>query len=301
MTGDEALQHAVVDPDAPSDSLDRYYDLRSAFPDYVRYFEDWRSRSKGARKDLKCVLDVAYGEGERERIDFFPGAKADGRLFVFVHGGYWRSMDKSDFSFIALPYVRRNVSVAVINYSLFPGITMPELVQQVRNACAWVGANSWRHGAPCQELHLGGWSAGAHLVAMAASMENGSTTSSPIVEVASVLAISGVFDLRPLLRTSANADLKLDETTAMQNSPRFLRPRQSQRMALLWGGNETDAFREQSRALQNSWQHMGVGICAEEVSGLHHYSVMNELAEEDSRVLQHSLDLLTRCGGRGPQ
>jgi arylformamidase len=290
MGGDDTLQHAVIRDGSAPHSLDSYYDLRSAFPDYIHFFEQWRERSDDVRRKLPCVLDVSYGDGERNRVDIFPADNPDGRLFTFIHGGYWRSMDKSDFSFIALPFLRRNVSVALINYSLFPGTTMPEVVNEVRSACAWIAASAPRYGVPCKKLHLGGWSAGAHLATMVAALEY--DTRLVTTEFASVLAISGVFDLRPLLRTSANADLKLDEKVAVENSPRYLRPRRGQRVTLLWGANETDAFREQSRALFESWQDKGADIRAEEVSGFHHYSVMNELEKEGSRVLRHALALL---------
>src|SRR5262245_4711231 len=81
--------------------LEREYNLRQAFPDYAQYFEDWRERSAAARARLDCELDVAYGPKPRQKIDRFsvPGASAP--LLVFIHGGYWRSMDKSDFSFLA--------------------------------------------------------------------------------------------------------------------------------------------------------------------------------------------------------
>src|SRR5262245_10646439 len=153
-------------PESRSAELDREYDLRSAFPDYVNYFEDWRSRSRKAREVLSCHLDVAYGSGPRDRVDFFPAKPALGPLLVFIHGGYWRSMDKSDFSFLAEPFLKRGVSLALINYDLFPGATMSKVVGQVRGACSWISGNASRWGIPFNRLHLAGWSAGAHLASM---------------------------------------------------------------------------------------------------------------------------------------
>jgi arylformamidase len=222
-------------------------------------------------------------------MDLFPAARPNGQLFLFIHGGYWRFMDKSDFSFIVHPYLRRNISVALINYSLFPRTTMGEVIHQVRNACTWIVANGCSYGIVPRELHLGGWSAGAHLACMAAAKLD---THNAARAIDSVLAISGVFDLRPLLRTSANADLKLDEAEALRNSPVNLTPGPGQRIALLWGGAETEAFRRQSRAFLANWQSKGADIRAEEIAKLHHYAVMDALADEGSRVLKASLALL---------
>ena len=206
---------------APAPNLDRDYDLRAAFPDYEFFFEDWRVRSQTAKDELSCLLDVAYGPGQRDRIDFFPAASASAPLLVFIHGGYWRSLDKSDFSFLAVPFVKRGVSLAIINYDLFPGTTMSRVVAQVRGACAWAADNAERMGVPCKQFHLAGWSAGAHLSAMALCGENLPTRALPI---SSLLAISGVYDLRPVLQTSANADLRLDQAEADRNSPMNLSP-----------------------------------------------------------------------------
>src|SRR5262245_33905580 len=117
-------------------SLDRDYDLRTAFPDYAAYFEDWRARSLKARHELPCRLDVQYGPGARDRVDFFPASSATAPLLVYVHGGYWRWLDKSDFSFLAVPFVKRGVSLAVINYDLFPGTPMSRVLAAVEHAYA---------------------------------------------------------------------------------------------------------------------------------------------------------------------
>ena len=152
--------------DAPVTSLDAEYDLRSAFPDYEQYFADWAARSRSARQHLRCLLDVPYGPGPRDRVDFFRANTPSAPLLVYIHGGYWRSLDKSDFSFLAVPFVKCGTSLALINYELFPGTTMSHLVAQVRRACAWIALNAGRFDIDYTEFHLAGWSAGAHLAAI---------------------------------------------------------------------------------------------------------------------------------------
>jgi arylformamidase len=268
-------------------NLDGEYDLRAAFPDYIGYFADWRARSQQARQQLPCLLDVAYGAGTRERIDFFPTPAQPAPLLVYIHGGYWRSMDKSDFSFLAEPFVRCGVSLALINYDLFPGTTMTHVVTQVRRAYAWAVANAAGLGIASSRVHLAGWSAGAHLASMVLCAPSDAS-------VASLLAISGVYDLMPILQTSANADLRLDVTEAQRNSPVRLAPMfPGCPVSLVWGAGETAAFRNQSSSLASVWRREGVQLATLEVPDVHHYAVMNCLGDESSPVFAEALRLLS--------
>jgi arylformamidase len=276
-----------------SSNLDPQYDLRAAFPDYVDFFEQWRQRSEQARQELRPLLDLRYGPGPRDQVDVFPAQGGNGRLLVFVHGGYWRSMDKYDFSFIAAPYLERGVSVALINYALFPGTTMSAIVAQVCKACAWLAGNARSLGVACEQMHLAGWSAGAHLAAVAACCADRAVRAGDKVPgISTVLAISGVYDLRPLLHTSANVDLQLDEDEARRNSPLHMRPYSARRVAVVWGGCETDAFRQQSQAFVAHWRSKSIDITGYEIAGVHHYAVMNEMADEASAVFAISQQLL---------
>ena len=284
--------------DASVPPLDAEYDLRSAFPDYVHYFEDWAVRSRGARQRLNCLLDVPYGPGPRDRVDFFPAPTPIAPLLVYVHGGYWRSLDKSDFSFLAFPFIKNGTSLALINYDLFPGTTMSKLVAQVRHACAWIAVNAGRLGVAYTELHLAGWSAGAHLVAMVlCSGPETSRTAIGTPRVSSMLALSGVYDLQPILETSANADLRLDKAEAQRNSPINLQPTLQCPIVMMWGERETRAFRQQSSCLAEVWRAKGAGVRSMQVPGLHHYALMNALGDDGSAVFETAAGLLRANNG----
>ena len=277
-------------------NLDRDYDLRAAFPDYVVYFEDWRSRSERARSELPCRLEVAYGPAARERLDIFQAGHVAGHpgpLLAFIHGGYWRSMDKSDFSFLAPPFVERGISLALINYSLFPGTTMSSLVAQIRRSCTWLGRNAERLGVPFDQLHLAGWSAGAHLAAMTACAE-ASAANSGLPPIASLIAVSGVYDLRPILHTSANSDLRLVGAEAARNSPiDHSPPTKPCPIAVVWGGNETDAFRGQSATFAAAWRTKGANVYDLEMPGLHHYAAVDALADQRSALFRLAREFIS--------
>ena len=240
--------------------LERGYNLRQAFPDYVQYFDDWRARSAAARARLDCLLDVAYGPKPRQKVDLFHSRDARAPMLIFLHGGYWRSMDKSDFSFLAEPLVARGISVAMPSYSLCPEATIDEIVNDVRAAFAWLAERADR-------IHLCGWSAGAHLAAM--------LVAGGMPKISSVLALSGIYDLRPLQHVSMNEDLRLDSHAAARNSPLLLRPKAQTRFAIGAGALETPALRKQSRDFADAWQ-----VSAREIPGVHHYAIVSELAND---------------------
>ena len=275
-------------------NLDHEYDLRAAFPDYDVYFEKWRAKSRKARESLSCSIDVPYGTGPRDRVDFFPSrSPAPSPLLIYIHGGYWRSLDKSDFSFLAPPYVGRDVSLALINYDLFPGTTMTKVVEQVRGACRWVANNAETLGAEYNAVHLAGWSAGAHLAAMVLCGTGGAWAGHKL-RPSSLLAISGVYDLAPIMQTSANVDLVLDGDQVKPNSPIHLTPphQPSCPIKLVWGADETAAFHSQSASLARTWRMKGIEVTTLKAPGVHHYAVMDALADENSEVFRASADLL---------
>ena len=248
------------------DPLEGGYNLREAFPDYERYFADWRERSAAARGRLDCALDLAYGPKPRQKVDIFGARAPHAPMLVFVHGGYWRAMDKSDFSFLAEPLVARGIAVAMPSYSLCPDATFDDVVADARAAFAWLAQRADR-------IHLCGWSAGAHLAAMIVAGD--------AQEARSVLALSGIYDLRPLQHVSMNADLRLDEAIALRNSPVLLHPATKTRMAVAAGALETLALRKQSRDFAAAW-----GLSAQEVAAVHHYAIISELGNESSTLFR---------------
>ena len=142
------------------------YNNRAAVPDHPQSFARWAERSAAARKSLRCYLDVPYGTHAMEKMDIFPGQGPGRALLMFIHGGYWRALDKQDHSFVAPELVKRGVTVAVPNYTLCPAVTIADIVRQMLQACAWLWRNGGHFGAPYGNLYVSGHSAGGHLTAM---------------------------------------------------------------------------------------------------------------------------------------
>jgi arylformamidase len=248
------------------------YNIRRRHPESPRHYARYAAESEAARSGLSCQIDRCYGEADGERFDFFPAAHRGVPLFLFIHGGYWRALDKRDFSFIAPSFVAAGIAVALINYELAPKATVEEIVAQTQRAIGWTHSRASELGFDPRRLVVGGHSAGGHLTAMALAAE-------PALPIAPGVAISGVFDLVPLLKTNVNVQLALDKDRAGQLSPMH-HPRPARAPALICvGGGESDGFIGQSR---NFAAH--IGKRARVYPRLDHYTIMSELARPGSDI-----------------
>ena len=150
--------------------LDHMYNNRALVPEFAVHIERWQRDSAQARAQLPCALDVAYGSGQGETMDIFPPGEEAGRnpapVLVFLHGGYWRSLDKSDHSFIAPMFNQAGACVVVPNYALCPAVTIPQIVMQMVRALAWVHRHIEKFGGDPARITVMGHSAGGHLAAM---------------------------------------------------------------------------------------------------------------------------------------
>ena len=137
---------------------------------------------------------------------------------MFIHGGYWRALDKADFAFVAPPFVAQGIAVAVVNYDLCPDVSIATIVDECRRAVAWLAREGRAHGAGADRIVVGGHSAGGHLAAMmlATDWRCGRLRARP---VAAGVSLSGVHDLAPLVQFSFNADFRLDDAEAARLSP----------------------------------------------------------------------------------
>ena len=272
----------------PAEFVEREYNLRAAFPDHPQWFARWAADSEAARARLDGHLNLRYGSGRRQTVDLFPAAQPRGAL-LFIHGGYWRALDKREHSFVAPPLIAEGIGVAVINYDLCPDVSIARIVDECREGVAWLRREGPRYGVPAERLVVSGHSAGGHLAAMLVATD-WSALGSPS-GLAGAVAISGVFDLEPLVQVSFNADLKLDRSRARAVSPIHLRPRRSVPMLFAAGADETSEFIRQSWLLWERWpechSHGRHGPLF--VPERHHFSVVSDLGDPGSALVRQTL------------
>ncbi len=278
-------------PDAAS--LSRLYNNRDLVPEHPQYMARWAEASARARAQLPCYLDRAYGESAGETMDLFPARKGEGACLMFIHGGYWRALDKKEFSYLAPPWVEAGVSVAVVNYDLCPRVSMEEIVRQMLRASRWLWLNAKAYGIDRDKLYVSGHSAGGHLTAMLmCALWPKFDRALPKDLWKGGLAISGLYDLRPLLEVDwLNGDLRLDGASAVKLSPAFMPPATRAPLLTCVGGDESSEFLRQNALLGARWRSVLAGDIA--MPGKHHFSVVDALADPGSELFAAARRLMS--------
>ena len=273
------------------------YNNRARIPEHAQIFERWARASAHAREQATCRIDVAYGDGPNETLDVFPSAHANAQVLVFIHGGWWRSLDKRDHSFIAPAFTQAGALVVVPNYALCPSVTIETIALQMTHALAWVFRHAAQHGGDPKRIVVAGHSAGGHLAAMLLSCEWRHVGQDlPALLVSSALSISGVFDLEPLRQTPfLQPDLRLTPASVQRLSPAHFSPPAGELYATV-GANESEEFLRQNRLIREAWGPRAVPIC-ETVPGTHHLDVLHELADPQARLHGLALRLLGLAPG----
>ena len=252
------------------------YNNRARVPENPAIIAGWARDAQAYRETHRGSLKaMAYGPGERHRIDLFSGDGA-GAIVVFIHGGYWQALDGSFFSHLAGGLNAHGIDVAVPSYDLCPNVSVGDIVEQMRTASRELA----KLGRP---LVISGHSAGGHLAAcMLATDWRALDPSLPEDLVTSAYAISGLFDLRPLVPTSINAAMKLDEAQAKAVSPLFWKPPVRGTLDALVGGNESAEYFRQSRSIVDTWGAAGLPAQFGTVADANHFTAIAPLADPNS-------------------
>jgi arylformamidase len=272
--------------------LDLQYNNRARIPEHPQIFARWAESSKLARERLKSTLDIRYGEQPGETLDVFPAAESGAPVLVFIHGGYWRSLDKADHSFIAPAFVEAGATVVVLNYALCPSVTIETIALQMTRALAWVWRNPGVHSGDPNRIAVAGHSAGGHLAAMMLSCRWKDVGDDlPPKLVPGALSISGLYDLEPIRNTPfLQQDLQLTPPAVKRLSPAFF-PRPRGTLYTVAGLNESDEFLRQNQLIRDQWGPTTVPVC-ETIPGRHHLDVLHDLADPQARLHDLALRLL---------
>jgi arylformamidase len=241
------------------------------------------------------MLDLAHGPHPRETFDLYVSPLAWRGTIAYFHAGYWQSRDKSQFRFLAPSFLARGIDVALVNTPLCPDVTLARLTESAREAIlavlGQVGALE-RGGAA---LTAAGHSAGGHL-AVELAMTDWAARGHARSPIASILAISGVYELAPLLATPLNDKLRLDADEAAACSPLRRAPRGTPPPALfVVGGLETPAFHAQSEAMHEAWRAGGGRSALQDVANADHFGVLRAFAANGA-VFEQTIALVDQCG-----
>jgi len=274
--------------------LESQYNNRARVPDYAEVLARWAEASALVRRNSPATLDLPYGDGgAAETLDVFPVPKPDAPVLVFVHGGYWRALDKSDVSFVAPAFNAQGAMVVVPNYGLCPAVTIEQIVLQVARAVVWTWRNASQHGGDPSRIALAGHSAGGHLVTMMLSCRwKELAEDMPLQPLAGALSISGLYDLEPIRHTPfLQTDLQLTPASVARLSPAFFPRPKGGRLYAAVGLDESEEFLRQNLLIRDVWGPTAVPVC-ETVPATNHFTVLNSLVDPAGRLHELALRLL---------
>jgi arylformamidase len=276
------------------DYLDNQYNNRLRVPDFMeRHMQPWQTASAQVRAAQACVLDVPYGPGgAAETLDIFPAGGSGQPVLVFIHGGYWRSLDKKDFSFVSTAFTQQGACVVVPNYSLCPAVTIEQLVLQQVQALAWVYRHIANYGGDPARITVIGHSAGGHLAAMMLACQWQQVAKDlPANLLRKAISVSGLHDLEPIMQAPyLQTDLHLTPTQVQRCSPAYF-PAPQGTLHALCGGDESEEFLRQNRLIEEAWGSPCVRV-REALLGLNHFSVLDALITPGTRANMLALQLV---------
>ena len=282
------------------------YNNRARVPEHPDIFARWAREAEDYRaeamKERRAELGLRYGSTLRQVIDLFspsPGVTSPGvtrpgvtrpdvtaPLALFIHGGYWRSLEPSLFSQVARGMNAHGMAVAVAGYDLCPQVTITEIIDQIRRACLFLWLRTGRR------MMVFGHSAGGHLAAaMVATDWQSLYPKAPTILVPTAYSISGLFDLMPLLNIAMAQDLRLDEAEARSVSPLFWPPPRGRVFDAVVGKLESSEFLRQSRVIADAWEKGGAQTRYQEIAGTNHFTVLDALRDPQSDMVKRLADL----------
>jgi arylformamidase len=267
------------------------YNNRARVPEHAEIFLRWAAEAENYRAERlkagRAELGLSYGDTPRQTVDLLlPDAAENAPLAMFVHGGWWRSLEPSSFSQMARGLNAHGIAVAVAGYDLCPNVRIADIIEQIRRACVFLWQRQPRR------LLVYGHSAGGHLAsAMVATDWNSLYPKAPADLVPAGYAISGVFDLAPLIGISVNQDLRLDDAEARRVSTALWQPGPGRTFDAVVGGLESSEFKRQSRLLADNWQRAGAQTRYGEIPGMNHFTVIDALADPQSAMVGRIAEL----------
>ena len=278
MTDISATKDDTLDPRRNWAALsqaerDTAYDNNAAVKNSAALIAERNQMSETLRANRKSFLDIPYGDRERTKIDLYPAADKAAPCLVFLHGGYWQRNSREVFAMLVEGVAAHGWSVAIPGYTLAPDAPLTDIVAEISRSLDWLAQNGESYGI-AGPVVLSGWSAGAHLVAMALDHPR----------VSAGLAISGVYDLAPIRDTGLNNALKLTDQEIAKLSPLRL-PAVHKRLDIAYGTAELPALVFDSIKLHESRMTAHAPGKLFPIEGADHFSILSELRRPDGALV----------------
>ena len=275
----------------PREEIELEFNPRATAKNVEERTAAYTDASAATRARLECVLDVRYGPGEKETLDIFPAVDSDAPVHLFIHGGYWRAMDKNNYSFIADAFHPAGAVTVLVNYDLCPTVTLDTIVAQTMRSIAWTFRNIAEYGGDPNRLYVSGNSAGGHLTAMALA-HDWEAEGLPGDIIKGAIPVTGVFDCEPVPDITVNELVRLDRETARRLSPLRNPPRRALPVLVAVGGAEPRLWIGMSKDYAALCREHGLECEYMELPGHDHFDIARAVGDAESPLARAMLRMM---------
>ena len=269
-------------------NFDQQFNLRKRHPFAKYYLLANEIQSAITRLTHSCSIDISYGDSTGQKLDIFPAKQTNSPVFVFIHGGYFRALDKKQYSFIANPFIKAGCTTVLVNYDLAPSVSVEQIIEQNIKAYQWIYQNIKQYNGDNSNIVICGHSVGAFLTAKIIE-HNWPTQIQQSIKGAALL--SGLYDLNQLKQSFLNQWLKLTDNDANQLNPTLQNSECFPPLVIAVGENETQVFIQQS---QNYHQQLPTKTTLHQIMLMknhNHYTVARQLGKVDSDLTKAILKM----------
>jgi arylformamidase len=275
-------------------ALDAAYDQAAYAANREQLIQRRIRDSELARRRIGEPERVAYGPAEIERLDIYRARKAAAPVFVFIHGGAWRSGRAKDFATPAEMFLAAGAHYVVPDFAWVQDVggSGAVLADQVRRAVAWVWENAHGFGGDRSRLYLGGQSSGGHLAAVALTTDWRGDFDLPADIIRGAMCISGMYDLTPVQLSARNAYVQFDEATVAALSPIRHLEHLHAPLVIAYGTRETPEFQRQNREFAAAVEAAGKKVRLLVGEHYNHFELPETLGNPYGLLGRAALDLM---------
>ena len=224
---------------------------------------------------------IYYGFHARECFDVCYAVGKAKAILVYLHAGYWQSRDKNQFYFIADHLAELGYHIAIMNYPLCPEVSIEKIRTSLSYGLLTVKTylNDPSNNLP---MYICGHSAGAHLTTEL--VLNAKEIIKDQLNIKGIIPISGIYDLEPIISTSLNIKIKLNQIQARNNSPILRVSKDLVPAEFFVGNHETQAFIQQSQEMKDQWELKGNAANFTILKNSDHFSLLFHFLEDGEIV-----------------
>lgn len=275
--------------------IDAQFDLENSVPDMTPYVEYAVAASQRVTEEIACELDIPFGPTTAEKLDLFRAQKRGAPILVWIHGGWWRALNRKIFNFTVRGPAQLGFAVVSADYALCPKVSIPEITRTARAAVVWAYHNAERINGDRNRIYVAGHSAGGHLVGMLGITDWERDYDLPGRLIRGGIPISGLFDLRPFQYSWLQPLIQLTGESALDQSPMFQVPAAGPPMLVTLGAEESLEFHRQSEKFVHAWQSRGLHSRYLDLEDENHFTVIYQLQDGRSRLCREISDFVEFC------